>query len=210
MRVQVDIIGGGPSGFLLSQLLHLKGISSVVLERRSRDYVLGRIRAGVLEHGFCKLMQEAGLGARMETEGEVHEGFFIADGEDMHRVDLQGLSGESVVVYGQTELTRDLYDAMGDRVIHGVEKVEPQGLLSDPFISYTLKGKAARVACDFIIGADGFHGVSRKAIPNITEHEQVYPFGWLGVLSETPPVSPELIYSKPSRGFALFPCARKC
>ncbi len=203
MRVQVGIIGGGPSGLLLSQLLHLKGISSVVLEKHSRDYVLGRIRAGVLEHGFCKLMREAGVGARMDAEGEVHEGIFIADGEEMHRVDLQGLSGESVMVYGQTELTRDLYNAMGERVIHGVENVQPQGLLGDPFITYTLNGAAARIDCDFIIGADGFHGVSRQAILNITEHGRTYPFGWLGVLSETPPVSPELIYSKSTRGFAL-------
>ena len=206
MRVKVGIIGGGPSGLLLSQLLDLKGISNVVLERRTRDYVLGRIRAGVLEHGFCELMREAKCGERMDAEGELHDGFLIADQGAMRRVDLKGLTGEQVMVYGQTELTRDLYEAreaMAGNVIHEAEEVTPHNMTGAPYITYTLGGEAARVDCDFIIGADGFHGVSRRSIPEIVEHERVYPFGWLGVLSETPPVSPELIYAKSKRGFAL-------
>ena len=206
MRVSVGIIGGGPSGLLLSQLLDLKGISNVVLERRTREYVLGRIRAGVLEHGFCELMREAKCGERMDTEGELHSGFFIADQGNMRRVDLKGLTGQSVMVYGQTELTRDLYEArkaMGGNVIHEAMDVTPHDMLDDPYITYNLGGEAQKLDCDFIIGADGFHGVSRRSIPEIVEHERVYPFGWLGVLSETPPVSSELIYAKSERGFAL-------
>ncbi len=203
MKVQVGIIGGGPSGLLLSQLLAQKGISSVVLEKHSRAHVLGRIRAGVLEHGFCALMREAGVGARMDAEGELHGGFFIADGEEMHRIDMQGLTGRQVMVYGQTELTRDLYDAVGERAVHLAEDVTPHDITGAPFITYRVGGVEKRVDCDFIIGADGFHGVSRRSIPEVVEHEKVYPFGWLGVLSETPPVSPELIYSKSPRGFAL-------
>ena len=210
MRTKIGIIGGGPSGLLLSQLLDTKGIDTVVLERRSRDYVLGRIRAGVLEHGFAGLMREAGCGERMDAEGEIHEGFFIAENGRIHRIDLAGhTGGNSVVVYGQTELTRDLYEArerMGGTVIHEVEDVTLHGLTSgSPSITYGKGGEAHRVECDFIIGADGFHGPSRKAIPAdvLTEYEKVYPFGWLGVLSHTPPISPELIYSKSERGFAL-------
>ncbi len=208
MRTQVGIIGGGPSGLLLSQLLHLKGIDNVVLEKHSRDYVLGRIRAGVLEQGFADLMREAECGVRMEAEGELHGGFYIAHGGGKSRIDLQGLTGSSVVVYGQTELTRDLYEArekMGGKVVHGAVDVQPNDMTGAPFLTYTLNGEAQRLECDFIIGADGFHGVSRKAIPadEITEFERVYPFGWLGVLTETKPVSPELIYAKHPRGFAL-------
>ena len=208
MRTQVGIIGGGPSGLLLSQLLHLKGIDNVVLEKHSRAYVLGRIRAGVLEHGFADLMREAECGARMEAEGELHDGFCIAHGGGKSRIDLKGLTGSSVVVYGQTELTRDLYEArekMGGKVVHGAADVQPHDMTGAPFITYTLNGEAHRLDCDFIVGADGFHGVSRKSIPaeEKTEFERVYPFGWLGVLSETKPVSPELIYAKHARGFAL-------
>jgi p-hydroxybenzoate 3-monooxygenase len=210
VKTQVGIIGGGPSGLLLSQLLHLKGIDNVVLEKQSREYVLARIRAGVLEHGFAELMREAQCGERMDREGEIHEGFFIAYGGRMNRVDLKKYSGgSSVVVYGQTELTRDLYDArdrMDGKVIHNAEDVKPHDIDTvNPYLTYRDGDEIIRVDCEFIIGADGFHGVSRKSIPKdvLTEYERVYPFGWLGVLSRTKPVSPELIYSRQERGFAL-------
>ena len=210
MKTKVGIIGGGPSGLLLSQLLHLKGIDNVLLEKHSRDYVLGRIRAGVLEHGFAELMREAQCGARMDAEGEIHDGFYIAHDGIRDRVDLKKYTGgNSVVVYGQTEVTRDLYEArdkMGGTVIHEAQDVTPHDLKSDaPYLTYRLGDEPYRVDCDFIIGADGFHGVSRKSIPKdvLTEYEKVYPFGWLGVLSRTKPVSPELIYAKNERGFAL-------
>lgn len=210
MRTQVAIIGGGPSGLMLSQLLHLKGIDTIVLERQSREYVLSRIRAGVLEHGFAKLMREAQCGERMDREGEIHDGFFISDNGKMQRVDLHKHSGgSSVVVYGQTELTRDLYEArdkMKGVVIHNAEDVQPHDLKSDqPYVTYRQGDEVVRIDCDYVIGADGFHGVSRKSIPRdvLKEYEKVYPFGWLGVLSRTKPVSPELIYAKHERGFAL-------
>ena len=210
MRTQVAIIGGGPSGLMLSQLLHLKGIDTIVLERQSREYVLSRIRAGVLEHGFAKLMREAQCGERMDREGEIHDGFYISDNGNMRRVDLHKHSGgSSVVVYGQTELTRDLYEArdrMNGVVIHNAEDVQPHDLKSDkPYVTYRSGDEVVRIDCDYIIGADGFHGVSRKSIPRdvLKEYEKVYPFGWLGVLSRTKPVSPELIYAKHERGFAL-------
>ncbi len=210
MRTQVAIIGGGPSGLMLSQLLHLKGIDTIVLERQSREYVLSRIRAGVLEHGFAKLMREAQCGERMDREGEIHDGFLISDNGKMNRVDLHKHSGgSSVVVYGQTELTRDLYEArdkMNGVVIHNAEDVQPHDLKSDqPYVTYRKGDEIVRIDCDYVIGADGFHGVSRKSIPRdvLKEYEKVYPFGWLGVLSRTKPVSPELIYAKHERGFAL-------
>jgi p-hydroxybenzoate 3-monooxygenase len=210
MKTSVCIIGGGPSGLMLSQLLHLKGIDTIVLERQSREYVLSRIRAGVLEHGFAELMREAQCGERMDREGEIHDGFFIAHEGKLDRVDLHKHSGgNSVVVYGQTELTRDLYegrDRMKGRVIHNAEDVQPHDLTTDtPYVTYRDGDEIIRIDCDFVIGADGFHGVSRKSIPKnkITEYEKVYPFGWLGVLSRTPPVSPELVYAKHERGFAL-------
>ncbi len=210
MKTQVCIIGGGPSGLMLSQLLHLKGIDTIVLERQSREYVLGRIRAGVLEHGFAALMREAQCGERMDKEGEIHDSFIIAHDGQMDRVDLHKYSGgSSVVVYGQTELTRDLYEArdrMKGVVIHNAEDVQPHDLKSaNPYVTYRSGDEVVRIDCDFVIGADGFHGVSRKSIPRdvLKEYEKVYPFGWLGVLSRTKPVSPELIYAKHERGFAL-------
>ncbi len=210
MKTQVCIIGGGPSGLMLSQLLHLKGIDNVVLEKHSREYVLSRIRAGVLEHGFAELMREAQCGERMDKEGEIHEGFFIAHDGVLDRVDLHKYSGgSSVVVYGQTELTRDLYEArdkMNGMVIHNAEDVTPHDLTSDsPHVTYRNGDEVIRIDCDYIIGADGFHGVSRKSIPRdvLKEYERLYPVGWLGVLSRTKPVSPELIYARHERGFAL-------
>ena len=210
MKVQVCIIGGGPSGLLLSQLLHLKGIDTVVLEKYSRDHVLARIRAGVLEHGFAKLMREAQCGERMDREGEIHRGFEIAHDGRLSQIDLHKHSGgNSVLVYGQTELTRDLYEArdrLGGNVVHNAEDVTPHDLKSErPYVTYRSNDDIIRVDCDYIVGADGFHGVSRKSIPKdvLREYEKVYPFGWLGVLSRTRPVSPELIYARHERGFAL-------
>jgi p-hydroxybenzoate 3-monooxygenase len=210
MKTQVCIIGGGPSGLMLSQLLHLQGIETVVLEKHSREYVLARIRAGVLEHGFAALMREAQCGERMDREGEIHHGFFIAHDGHMDRVDLHKYSGgNSVVVYGQTELTRDLYEArdrMKGIVIHNAEDVQPHALASDkPYVTYRAGDEIVRVDCEYVIGADGFHGVSRKSMPKdvLKEYERLYPFGWLGVLSRTRPVSPELIYARHERGFAL-------
>ncbi|MGJ5122357.1 4-hydroxybenzoate 3-monooxygenase [Bradyrhizobium oligotrophicum] len=210
MKVQVCIIGGGPSGLMLSQLLHLQGIDTIILEKSSRDYVLSRIRAGVLEHGFAELMREAQCGERMDREGEIHHGFYIAHDGKLDRVDLHKYSGgNSVMVYGQTELTRDLYEArdkLGGKVVHNAADVTPHDIASDkPYVTYRSGEEVICVDCDYIIGADGFHGVSRKSIPHdkLTEYERVYPFGWLGVLSRTKPVSPELIYAKHERGFAL-------
>ncbi|MDG2258969.1 MAG: 4-hydroxybenzoate 3-monooxygenase [Paracoccaceae bacterium] len=210
LKTKVGIVGGGPSGLMLSQLLDLKGIDNIVLEKHSKEYVLGRIRAGVLEQGFAKLMREAECGERMDAEGEIHDGFYIAENGIKHRVDLAShTNGKSVVVYGQTELTRDLYEARAKRngkVIHNVDDVKLHDLKSKtPHITYRSGDDIIRIDCDYIIGADGFHGVSRKSIPSnvLREFEKVYPFGWLGVLSHTKPVSPELIYAKSERGFAL-------
>ena len=209
MRTQVCIIGGGPSGLLLSQLLHNAGIDTVVLERQSRDYVLSRIRAGVLEWGSVEMLRKAGVGARMEAEGFVHGGTYLAARNRGFRIDFDALIGRQVMVYGQTEVTRDLYaarDKAGGVVIHGVEGTTLHDVDTDkPYVSYQIDGVTHRVDCDFIAGCDGFHGPSRKAIPAdvLREYERVYPFGWLGILSETPPVSHELIYANHARGFAL-------
>ncbi|WGW05165.1 4-hydroxybenzoate 3-monooxygenase [Tropicibacter oceani] len=209
MRTQVCIIGGGPSGLLLSQLLHRKGIDSVVLERKTKDYVLGRIRAGILETGMVELMREAGVGARMDRECFVHDGTVISVGDDQFEVNFRDLIGAHVVVYGQTEVTRDLYEAReaaGGKIVFNVEGVQIHGADSDaPYVTYTVDGAEQRIDCDFVAGCDGFHGVSRQTIPLTVrkEYEKVYPFGWLGILSETPPVHDELIYASSDRGFAL-------
>ena len=209
-RTKVAIIGGGPSGLLLSQLLHLEGIESVVIERQTREYVLGRIRAGVLEQGLADMLRTAGVGERMDAEGEVHDGFDIAFAGGELRIDLAGLTGgKTVMIYGQTEITRDLYDErdrMGGTIVHEAADVLPHDIDGDsPFVTYSRGSKSCRLDCDFIAGCDGFHGVSRQSIPPdiIRLYEKVYPFGWLGVLSETPPVSEELIYANHERGFAL-------
>lgn len=210
MRTQVGIIGGGPSGLILSQLLHLRGIDNVVLEKHGRDHVLARIRAGVLEQGFAALMRQAQVGERMDREGQVHNGFFIAHGGIKQRVDLATLTGgKSVLVYGQTEITRDLYEArdrLGGIVIHNAADVRPHDIASaHPYLTYERGGKSARIDCDYIVGCDGFHGVSRQSIPKerLRTFERVFPLGWLGVLTRTPPVSSELIYASHERGFAL-------
>ncbi len=209
MRTQVCIIGGGPSGLLLSQLLHRKGIDSVVLERKTRDYVLGRIRAGVLEKGFVQLMREAGVADRMDREGFIHDGTMIAYDNHQFRIDFTRHTGTPVVVYGQTEVTRDLYDAReasDGKLVFNVENVVINGADSDaPFVTYSVDGTGHRIECDYVAGCDGFHGVSRQTIPTSVrrEYEKVYPFGWLGVLSQTPPVNDELIYANSDRGFAL-------
>ncbi|MYM57086.1 4-hydroxybenzoate 3-monooxygenase [Thalassovita mangrovi] len=209
MRTQVCIIGAGPSGLLLSQLLHRKGIESVVLERKTKEYVLGRIRAGVLEHGFAELMREAGVGERMDREGFLHDGTVIAYDNHQFRVDFAARANASVLVYGQTELTRDLYEAReaaDGKIVYNVEDVRIQDADGDaPYVEYNVGGQGQRIDCDYVVGCDGFHGVSRKTIPETVrkEYEKIYPFGWLGILSETPPVHEELIYANSERGFAL-------
>jgi p-hydroxybenzoate 3-monooxygenase len=210
MRTKVGIIGGGPSGLLLSQILHLRGIDNVVLERRTRDYVLGRVRAGVLEQGLTDMLRAAGVGDRLDREGEPHGGVNLAFAGRTERIDLEGLTGgKTVTVYGQTEVTRDLYEArdrMGGVVVHEADDVTPQGIAGEaPFLTYRKDGETVRLDCDFIAACDGFHGVGRQAIPKdvIREYEKVYPFGWLGVLSRTRPVHEELIYANHARGFAL-------
>jgi p-hydroxybenzoate 3-monooxygenase len=210
INTQVAIIGAGPSGLLLGQLLAKQGISNVILERVTGDYVLGRIRAGILEQGFADLVREAGVAKRMDAEGEIHEGVEIAaDGERYH-IDLKGLTnGDVVICYGQTEITRDLMearDAAGLDTYYEAEDVELHDVTGDkPSVSFAYQGDQYTLNCDYIAGCDGFYGPSRQAIPadKRTEHERVYPFGWLGLLSDTPPVSEELIYCKSERGFAL-------
>ncbi|MFZ6850202.1 4-hydroxybenzoate 3-monooxygenase [Undibacterium sp. RuRC25W] len=210
MKTKVAIIGAGPSGLLLGQLLHLQGIDTIILEAKSPEYVLGRIRAGVLEQGFVDLLREAKAGERMDREGHVHEGFSISFAGKQERIDLKSLTGgKKVMVYGQTEVTRDLMDARaasGGVTIYGAENVELHDLYSDsPRVTFQKDGDLIEVECDYIAGCDGFHGVSRKSAPKdeIKTFERIYPFGWLGVLSRTPPVSEELIYACHERGFAL-------
>ena len=210
MRTQVAIIGSGPSGLLLGQLLSNAGIDNVIIDRVGKDHILSRVRAGVLEEGTVGLLERAGVGQRMHSEGLPHDGFSLTfDGRD-HRIDLFDLTGgRRVMVYGQTELTRDLIDkreASGGVTVYDAANVTPSGFHGDqPFITYEKDGVTQRIDCDFIAGCDGFHGASRKAVPEgaIKTFEKIYPFGWLGILADVPPVSHELIYANHPRGFAL-------
>ena len=210
MRTQVAIIGAGPSGLLLGQLLHKAGIANVIVERQSADYVLGRIRAGVLEQTTVDLLDAAGVGERMHAEGLVHCGYELSFGGERHRIDLQRLTGgKQVTVYGQTEVTRDLMQARaidGLPTVYEARDVALHGFDGhSPHVTYTQHGESHELACDYIAGCDGYHGVSRASVPPgaIHTYERVYPFGWLGILADTPPVAHELIYSNHQRGFAL-------
>ncbi len=210
MRTQVVIIGAGPSGLLLSQLLHLKGIDTLVLERQSRNYVLSRIRAGVLEQGMVDLLKTAQVGERLEREALIHGGIELAFNGQRRQIDMKSLTGGSVVtVYGQTEVTRDLMDArdaMDGKLVYEAEDVVPQDFDGDrPRVTYRKDGIEHEVFCDYIAGCDGYHGISRRSVPQeaLKTFERIYPFGWLGLLSDTPPVNDELIYSNHERGFAL-------
>jgi p-hydroxybenzoate 3-monooxygenase len=209
MKTQVAIIGAGPSGLLLGALLSRAGIDNVIVEQRSGAYVLGRIRAGVLEQVTTDLLDRVGVGERMRREGLPHDGFDLCFGGKRHRIDLFGLTGKRVTVYGQTEVTRDLMEqrgAAGWPTVYEAEQVALHGFDGDrPHVSYTLGGTRHELQCDFIAGCDGFHGVSRASIApeRLQMHEKVYPFGWLGLLADVPPVSHELIYVSHERGFAL-------
>jgi len=209
MRTQVGIIGAGPAGLLLSHLLHLRGIDSVVLERRGRDEIESTIRAGVLEQGTMDLLIEAGVGERMKAEGALHHGFELAFEGKRRRIDLTGLTGKSITVYAQHEVLKDLVAArvaadgkllfnVSDTSIHGIETDRPS-------IRFVHEGEQHELHCDYVIGCDGFHGVSRSAIPAARrqDYERVFPFGWFGILVEAPPSSDELIYARHERGFAL-------
>ncbi len=203
MRTQVAIIGAGPAGLMLGRLLELSGIDNVVLERKSADYVLGRIRAGVLEQGAIDLLDKAGVGERMHREGLVHGGVELSFDGDVHRVDF---GDHRVMVYGQTEVTRDLMAARRSQSIYEVEDVTIRDFGGDrPQVTYRLGGEVHELDCDFIAGCDGFHGVSRASLSTaaLTTYERVYPFGWLGVLVDQPPVAGELVYAHHERGFAL-------
>jgi p-hydroxybenzoate 3-monooxygenase len=208
-KTQVAIIGAGPSGLLLSHLLHLRGIESIVLERQTREYVEARIRAGLLEWGTVDLLNEAGVGARMMREGLAHDGVELAFERRTHRIDLKALTGQRVMVYGQTEIQKDLADARvasggcivwqaKDLAIHDFEGGRPR-------VSYMHGGQRQHIECDFIAGCDGFHGITRASVPKarLTLYERIYPFGWLGILAQVAPVAEELVYANHSRGFSL-------
>ena len=208
-RTQVAIIGAGPSGLLLSQLLHLKGIDTVVLERQSCEHVAGRIRAGVLEPGTVEQLLAADLGPRMLNERLVHEGFLLGFSGNSLRIDLKALTGSVVSVYGQTEVTRDLIDARlkaSGRIVYEASDVAVEDIAGrHPRVRYRKDGRTVELDCDFVAGCDGYHGVCRQAIPpeRLQTFERLYPFGWLGVLADVPPASHELVYSNHARGFAL-------
>jgi p-hydroxybenzoate 3-monooxygenase len=209
VRTQVAIVGAGPSGLLLGQLLLRAGIDAVIVERQTREHVLGRIRAGVLEQVAVDLLDEAGVAQRLHREGLVHQGIELCFDGRRHRIDLHGLTGRHVTVYGQTEVTRDLMDARdaaGATTVHEAEDVTIEGADgAAPVVRWRKDGVTQQLHCDFVAGCDGYHGVSRRSVPAhaLRSYERVYPFGWLGVLVEQPPVSDELIYANHQRGFAL-------
>jgi p-hydroxybenzoate 3-monooxygenase len=208
-RTQVAIIGAGPSGLLLSQLLYLNGVDSVVIERQSRDHVAGRIRAGVLEQGTVDLLLQAKIGDRMRSERLLHDGFSLGFAGTTVRVDLKGLTGKAVSVYGQTEVTKDLMDARaaaGAKMIYEASEVSIEGFDgTHPAVRYVQGGRMHELACDFIAGCDGYHGACRRSVAPaaMQTFERIYPFGWLGILAEVPPAAHELVYSNHERGFAL-------
>lgn len=209
MRTQVAIVGGGPSGMLLAHLLAASGIESIVIEQRSRSYVLDRVRAGVLEQGSVNLLRSVGVGERMDREGFEHDGTELCNNGQSFRVDFKAVAGRSVMVYGQTEVQKDLYDVADRKGLVTYFECADVAVLDPtsktPSVTFTHQGQRHRVDADFVAGCDGFHGVCRTVFPSsmVTEFERVYPFGWLGVLSETPPVSHELIYARHPNGFAL-------
>lgn len=209
LKTQICIIGSGPSGLLLAQILANDGIDTIVLDRQDRAYIEGRVRAGVLEQGSVEAFEEAGVADRLQQEGLRHDGFDLAFDGTRHRIDIKGLTGKSVTVYGQTEVTKDLFEkrtAAGQEFFFNVEDVQLQDVTSDPsHVHFFCDGQKFDIECDYIAGCDGFRGVSRQAIPDdvLKTFERVYPFGWLGILTERPPVSHELIYANHERGFAL-------
>ncbi|MDA1073138.1 MAG: 4-hydroxybenzoate 3-monooxygenase [Proteobacteria bacterium] len=209
MKTSVVIVGGGPAGLLLSQRLHQQGVENIVCESQTREYVLERIRAGVLEWGSVEVLRDSGVGERMDREGHVHDGSDIVwAGQHRLKMNTRKFTDRPMMAYGQTNITEDLYaarDAMGGQIIHQAQDVALHDLTGDrPFVTFTRAGAQERIDCDFIAGCDGFHGVSRRSIPDgeRSEYEKVYPFGWLGILSETPPL-PDIIYANTERGFAL-------
>ena len=208
MRKQVAIIGGGPSGLLLAKLLTQSDIDCIVLEKHTKEHVLSRVRAGVLEEGSVQLLEKAGVSKRLKKEGFKHNGIFLSSKNASFRINFKNLVDKCVTVYGQTEATADLYDAVerDNIVVNSASKVMPENLIAkNPTVSFTHHNQHKKISCDFVIGCDGFHGVARQQIPKACSKvfERIYPFGWLGVLSETPPVSDELIYANHKNGFAL-------
>lgn len=220
MRTQVAIIGSGPAGLVLGQLLHQAGIDAVILEARDRAYVRARVRAGLLEQGTVDLLTQMGVAARLNAEGLVHEGITLSFGSSRHRIDCKALTGRSVTVYGQTEVTCDLIDAReaaGGKTIYEAEIMELKDFdTAKPKVVFKEKGSVRELACDFIVGCDGFHGISRRSVPeaSIEFFDRIYPFGWLGVMAEVPPASSEIIYANHPRGFGLFsmrtPTRQRC